>query len=337
MVVLKRLAEAEADGDRIRAVLRGSALNQSGATAGLTVPNGPAQERVIEDALSRAGLEPSEVDYLEAHGAGSELGDPIEVQAAASVYGRGREPDRPLLIGSVKPNIGHLEAAAGIASLIKVVLAMRRGVIPRQLNFRTPNPHVDWDSLPVRVVSKATDWPLDDGRPARAGISSFGLSGANAHVVVEGYAGPAAGGDGAATGTRLLPLSARSAEALRDLAKRHLAWLDERAGTLAGDGDAAGRLLSDMAWTACVGRRRFDHRAAVVFDDAASLREGLRALAAGDGRPERRAADGAVGEAATAWEEGLEVPLADLFAGETRRRIALPGYPFERRRFWIDS
>ena len=336
MVVLKRLAEAEADGDRIRAVLRGSALNQSGATAGLTVPNGPAQERVIEDALSRAGLEPSEVDYLEAHGAGSELGDPIEVQAAASVYGRGRDPDRPLLIGSVKPNIGHLEAAAGIASLIKVVLAMRRGVIPRQLNFRTPNPHVDWDSLPVRVVSEATDWPLDDGRPARAGISSFGLSGANAHIVVEGYAAPAAGGDGAAPGTRLLPLSARSAEALRDLAKRHLAWLDEHAGTLAGDGDAAGRLLSDMAWTASVGRRQFDCRAAVVFDDAASLREGLRALAAGDGRPERRAAGGAVGEAATAWEEGLEVPLADLFAGETRRRIALPGYPFERRRFWID-
>ena len=336
MVVLKRLAEAEADGDRIRAVLRGSALNQSGATAGLTVPNGPAQERVIEDALSRAGLEPSEVDYLEAHGAGSELGDPIEVQAAAAVYGGGRESDRPLLIGSVKPNIGHLEAAAGIASLIKVVLAMQRGVIPRQLNFRTPNPHIDWDRLPVRVVSEAVDWPLDAGRPARAGISSFGLSGANAHVVVEGYAEPAADGGSAAPGKRLLPLSARSAEALRDLAKRYLAWLEEHAGTLAGNGDAAHRLLSDMAWTACVGRSHFDHRAAVVFDDAVSLREGLRALATGGEGPQPRTADGAVGEAAKAYEDGLEVSLADLFVGETRRRIALPGYPFERRRFWID-
>ena len=336
MVVLKRLAEAEADGDRIRAVLRGSALNQSGATAGLTVPNGPAQERVIEDALARARLEPSEVDYLEAHGAGSELGDPIEVQAAAAVYGRGRESDRPLLIGSVKPNIGHLEAAAGIASLIKVVLAMQRGVIPRQLNFQAPSPHIAWDRLPVRVVSEAIGWPLDDGRPARAGISSFGLSGANAHVVVEGYAEPAADGDSAAPGTRLLPLSARSAEALRDLANRYLRWLDEHADTGSGEEDGADRLLSDMAWTACVGRSHFDHRAAVVFDDAVSLREGLRALATGGERPQPRTADGAVGEAAKAYEDGLEVSLADLFAGETRRRIALPGYPFERRRFWID-
>ena len=130
-------------------VIRGSAVNQNGASAGPTVPNGPAQERVIEEALSRAGIVPSEVDYLEAHGGGSELGDPIEIQAAAAVYGKGREADRPLLIGSVKTNIGHLEPAAGVAALIKAVLAMKQGKIPKHLHFEEPSPHIDWNRLPV--------------------------------------------------------------------------------------------------------------------------------------------------------------------------------------------
>ena len=138
VVVLKRLGDAEADGDRIWGVIRGSAVNQNGASAGPTVPNGPAQERVIEEALTRAGVAPSEVDYLEAHGAGSELGDTIEVQAASAAYGRGRAAEQPLLIGSVKTNLGHLESAAGMAGLIKTVLAMQRGVIPRHLHFRNP-------------------------------------------------------------------------------------------------------------------------------------------------------------------------------------------------------
>ena len=159
MVVLKRLAEAEADGDRIWAVIRGSAVNHNGASAGATVPNGLAQERVLEEALSQAGIAPSEVDYLEAHGAGSEFGDPIEVKAAAAVYGKGRTEGRPLLIGSVKTNIGHLESAAGIAGLIKAVLAMTRGVIPRHLHLHTPNPLIEWERLPVRVTTEASDWP----------------------------------------------------------------------------------------------------------------------------------------------------------------------------------
>ena len=274
MVVLRRLADAEANGDRIWAVLRGSAVNQSGASAGLTVPNGPAQERVIEEALSRAGVEPSEVDYLEAHGTGSELGDPIEVRAAAAVYGRGRDPDRPLLIGSIKPNIGHLESAAGAASLVKVVLAMQAGVIPPQRDFRDPSPLIDWDRLPVRVTARPTDWPLVPDRPPRAGVSAFGISGANAHVLVEGYgspggdssraadahvpAGPArpvtvrlpeavgdseaeiaepAPADGlAARTTRLLPLSGKSHDAVRDLAGRYLSWIDEQAGEVSLEG-----------------------------------------------------------------------------------------------------
>ena len=318
MVVLKRLGEAEADGDRVWAVIRGAAVNQNGTSAGPTVPSGPAQERVIEEALSQAGVQPSDVDYLEAHGAGSELGDPIEVRAASAVYGRRRAKDRPLLIGSVKTNIGHLESAAGVASLIKVVLAMRHCVIPKSLHFRNPNPHLDWDQLPVRVVSEATDWPHKPDRPQRAGVSAFGISGTNAHVVVEGYGtsndaslGPdlarwaagapqpvavalpeAAAGQRqtvdavAARGTRLLPLSGKSDRALRKLTGRYLAWLDERESALASEGAASDPALSDMAWTAGVGRSHFSHRAAVVFHDADSLRAGLAALAEADERPE---------------------------------------------------
>ena len=301
MVVLKRLAEAEADGDRIWAVIRGAAVNQNGASAGPTVPNGPAQERVIEDALSQAGVSPADIDYLEAHGAGSELGDPIEVNAAAAVYGRERSPDRPLLMGSVKTNIGHLESAAGVAGLIKVVLAMRHGAIPKNLHFHEPNPHLEWERLPVRVVSETTDWPQDPDRPPRAGVSAFGISGVNAHVVVEGYGDPngiAAGApqriavdlpdavagqqeidDGlSARETRLLPLSAKSNTALRDLAGRYLAWLDEHADEMTASGDASAPLLSDLAWSAAVGRSHFDRRAGVVFRDAGSLRESLTAL-----------------------------------------------------------
>ncbi len=300
MVVLKRLAEAEADGDRIWAVVRGAAVNQNGATAGPTVPNGPAQERVIAEALSQAGVQPSDVDYLEAHGAGSELGDPIEVQAAAAVYGKERDVDRPLLMGSVKTNIGHLESAAGVAALIKAVLAMRHGRIPKNLHFRDPNPHLDWDHLPVRVVSETVAWPSTPDRPPRAGVSAFGISGTNAHVIVEGYGSPNGASPSplglpqpvavsalpqpdtglAARGTRLLPLSGKSAASLRKLAERYLAWLDEREPVLKPDEAASGEILSDMAWTAGTGRSHFGHRAAVAFEDCRSLREGLHSLAA---------------------------------------------------------
>ena len=337
MVVLKRLADAQADGDRIWAVLRGSAVNQSGASAGLTVPNGPAQERVIEEALARAGVEPSEVDYLEAHGTGSELGDPIEVRAAAAVYGRGRDPDRPLLIGSIKPNIGHLESAAGAASLVKVVLAMQAGVIPPQPDFRDPSPLIDWDRLPVRVTAQPTDWPLVSDRPPRAGISAFGISGANAHVVVEGYgpaggdssrasdarapSGPArpvtvrlpvsVGGSGeemaepapaegfAARTTRLLPLSGKSHDALRDLAARYLSWIDE----LAGEGSPEGTGSPDG--TAFPGDAGFT--TGVVSQEGAESLEGMESPEGagspeGTGRPEGAASDSLFSD--MAWTAG---------------------------------
>ena len=315
IIVLKRLGEAVADGDRIWGVIRGSAVNQNGASAGPTVPNGPVQERVIEEALSRAGVSPADVDYLEAHGSASELGDTIEVQSAAAVYGKGREAEHPLLIGSVKTNIGHLEPAAGVAGLIKVILAMNHGVIPRHLHFRDPNPNLDWDRLPVRVTSDATDWPVHPDRPRFAAVSAFGISGTNAHVVVEGYDS----GDGVvaenqpagaaqpvtialpkpvadfpvtkeelvARKTRFLPLSGKSDEALRDLAGRYLSWLDQH--ELSSE-DAINPLLADMAWTAGVGRSHFAHRAGVVFHDAASLRYGLKKLSEADEGPGPRAA-----------------------------------------------
>ncbi len=184
VIVLKRLDDAIRDGDRVRAVIRGSAVNQDGASGGLTVPNGVAQQRVIAEALERAGVAASDVDYLEAHGTGTSLGDPIEVQAAGTVYGAGRDPGRPLLIGSVKTNVGHLEAASGIAGLIKVILSLEHEVLPKQLHFRNPSPHIPWDRLPVRVVDDSIPWSREDRRRI-AGVSSFGFSGTNAHVIVE--------------------------------------------------------------------------------------------------------------------------------------------------------
>ena len=314
IIVLKRLADAKADGDRIWGVIRGSAVNQNGASAGPTVPNGPVQERVIEEALSRSGVSPADVDYLEAHGSASELGDTIEVQSAAAVYGKGRETEHPLLIGSVKTNIGHLEPAAGVAGLIKVILAMNQGVIPRHLHFREPNPNLEWDRLPVRVTSEATDWPVHPDRPPFAAVSAFGISGTNAHVVVEGNGTgdgvgsrhqPAGGAQPVVVGlpepvanlplakeglaarkTRFLPLSGKSDGALRELAGRYLSWLDEHALSSEDDADP---LLADMAWTAGVGRSHFSHRAGVVFHDVESLRDGLRKLENGI-QPEPRAA-----------------------------------------------
>ena len=182
--MLKRLSDAVRDGDRVCAVIPSSAVNQDGASSGLTVPNGGAQQRLIGSALARAGLAGGDVDYLEAHGTGTPLGDPIEVQAAAAAYGGSRDADRPLLMGSVKSNIGHTESASGAAGLIKVVLSLQHDMLPKSLHFDNPSPHIPWDSLPVRVVDEAIPWQAN-GRPRRAGVSSFGFTGTNAHVLIE--------------------------------------------------------------------------------------------------------------------------------------------------------
>src|SRR6202030_22648 len=170
ILVLKRLSDAERDGDPICAVITGSAVNQDGASSGLTVPNGGAQQRLIAAALTRAGLAGGDVDYLEAHGTGTPLGDPIEVQAAGAVFGAARDANRPLLMGSVKTNIGHTESASGAAGLIKVVLSLQHRELPQSLHFDNPSPHIPWGTLPVKVVNKSTPWE-PNGRPRRAGVS----------------------------------------------------------------------------------------------------------------------------------------------------------------------
>ncbi len=279
VVVLKRLRDAERDGDRILAVIRGSAVNHDGPSSGLTVPNGPSQERVIANALREAGVSPSEVAYLEAHGTGTSLGDPIEVQAAAKVLGEGRDPDKPLLLGSVKTNLGHLEATAGVAGLIKVVLAMQHGIIPKQLHFREPNPHIPWDRLPVQVVTESTAWP--EGRRI-AGVSSFGMSGTNAHVVLEAYESEnpmvVGGGEALRDGgvlperrAHLLALSGKNEAGLRALAERYREWV-------AAHANAA---LADVCFTAGAGRSHFEQRASVVVESREQLTEALQKLASG--------------------------------------------------------
>ena len=287
MVVLMRRSAARAGGHRILGLVLGSAVNQDGASAGFTAPNGLAQEGLIAEALERAAVDPGSVDYLEAHGTGTELGDPIELEAAASAYGEGRHADRPLLVGSVKTNVGHLEAAAGMAGVIKVLLAMREEEIPPQLHFREPNPRLDWGALPVSVVTESVPWAAVKERPRRAGVSSFGYSGTNAHVVMEAPPEPEPE-EASPRQTRLLPISGRSAAAVQELAGRYREWL--------GKGRLRPSRLADAAWTAGVGRDHFASRSGVVFSTEAELREEIGVLAsAAEGRVAAEPQAGKVG------------------------------------------
>ena len=304
VLLLERLSDARRNGRRVLAVVRGSAVNQDGASNGLSAPNGPSQQRVIRLALADARLTPDEVDAVEAHGTGTALGDPIEAHALLAVYGRGRDPERPLRLGSVKSNIGHSAAAAGVAGVIKTVMALRHGVLPKTLHVDAPTPHVDWSGGGVELLTEAAAWPRV-GRLRRAGVSSFGISGTNAHVILEQAPDvPAAAPNGApvsrAGDDRPLPfvLSAASGPALRAHAGRLLSWLNQHPDDgltetgPTGPTDPAGpATLTDLAAALVSTRAVLDHRGVVVARDRGELARGLRTLA--DGQPGPRVVEGA--------------------------------------------
>ena len=277
VVVLKPLSKALADRDPIYAVIRGSAVNQDGRSNGLMAPNPLAQEAVLREAYRQAAVSPGKVQYVEAHGTGTLLGDPIEAKALGTILGIERPPGRPCALGSVKTNLGHLEAAAGIAGLIKVALALRHREIPPSLHFEKPNPHIPFDELPLRVQTALCPWPTESG-PALAGVSSFGFGGTNAHVVLEEAPPAVAEAQDARRkiGTHLLPLSARSQEGLRALARAYQEFLAT---------PEAAASLQDICYTAGMRLGHHDHRLAVTGNSPAQLIESLEAFLQGETRP----------------------------------------------------
>ncbi|XVV32896.1 type I polyketide synthase (plasmid) [Streptomyces sp. CA-100214] len=276
VVVLERLSVARERGHKVLAVLRGSAVNQDGASNGLTAPNGPAQQRVIRGALANAGIGPADVDVVEGHGTGTVLGDPIEAQALLATYGKNRDAERPLWLGSLKSNVGHTQAAAGVAGVIKMVQALRHGVLPATLHVDAPTTRVDWSAGAVELLTEAREWPRGD-RPRRAGVSAFGVSGTNAHLILEEAPAEKEDTVPAPSSGGVVPLvvSARSAVSLAGQAGRLASFVEQN--------DEVG--LADVAGALAGGRAVLSERAVVVAGSDAEALAGLRALAARESAP----------------------------------------------------
>ncbi|HET6703322.1 beta-ketoacyl synthase N-terminal-like domain-containing protein, partial [Amycolatopsis sp.] len=318
VLVLERLSDAERNGHQVLAVVRGSAVNQDGASNGLTAPSGRAQERVIKQALADAGLAPSDVDVVEAHGTGTRLGDPIEATALLATYGQDRETS--LLLGSVKSNIGHTQAASGIVGVIKMVAAMRHGVVPATLHVDRPTTHADWSAGDVELVTRARSWPPGRG-PRRAGVSSFGFSGTNAHVVLE---------QGIANPVREAPepelvvwvLSARSPQALAALAGQLLPVVDTERPV-------------DVGFTLATERAAFGHRAVLVARSRDGLRSGLAEIAAGKSGVVGDPAPADLAEPVRRYLRGADVDWQTVLP--RGNHADLPTYPFQHDRFWPEG
>ncbi len=396
MIVLKRLSDALKDRDTILALIRGSAINHDGTSSGLTVPNERAQEQLILQAIQNANVEPNRVTYIEAHGTGTSLGDPIEVNALAASLCKDRTSDNPLIIGSVKTNIGHLEAAAGIAGVIKVIISLQHKEIPPHLHFRIPNPHIDWKEIPIEVASDGRAWLPTDG-PRIAGVSSFGFSGTNAHIVLEEASeveGRPAGRPNRPAGTgslyhnneaaigeqcdtssvgatgrssqHILALSAKSDVALHCLCQRYEEYLAEHPE----QAKISSNELRDICFTANTGRSPFAKRIAVIAATVDELRERFAAYREGRActglytqdkmmnaecgmmNKKEPAIDAShssliihnssfenesLADLANRFVKGGVIAWNDYYRGDDSRKVALPTYPFQRQRYWVEE
>ncbi|MGA5042268.1 SDR family NAD(P)-dependent oxidoreductase [Streptomyces capoamus] len=318
-VLVRPLEQALAAGDRILGVIKGTAVNHGGRATGYTVPNPQAQADVITRALRQAGADPSTIGYVEAHGTGTELGDPIELAGLTKAFGGRAAGSGRVALGSVKSGIGHAESASGIAALTKVLLQFRHGELAPSLHAAEPNPHIDFDATPFRLQREPAPWPAG-GRPRRAGISSFGAGGANAHVIVEDHPAPPRGAAAPPAEPALVVLSARDRDRLDDQARRLLTALDRYT-----DAD-----LADIAYTLQTGREALEERLGFVAHTLDEARERLTARLRGERNPAAPSGAGPLDR----WLAGEPVDWAALHTGTPRRRLALPTYPFARERHW---